>query len=209
MPRDTLANPVALAALGALLERPMHPYQLAAVLAGRGVPVNRGSLYDTVDAMTRAGWIEPGPAERAGARPQRTPYALTEAGRAELITPWPCRGPSGTGCSRWPTTSTAGGWPGRASDSKRSNSDDDQREPNITDDANLDGAYPRVTEALVAGVHAAKQKARRGGHGQLKVGCNSSPLFGPAAGFFADLTRAGGERFTADLDYIGFDFFPR
>jgi DNA-binding PadR family transcriptional regulator len=48
------------------------------------VPVNRGSLYDTVDAMTRAGWVEPRPAERAGTRPQRTPYALTEAGRAEL-----------------------------------------------------------------------------------------------------------------------------
>lgn len=85
MPRDALANPVTLAALGALLERPMHPYQLATVLAGRGVPVNRGSLYDTVDAMTRAGWTEPQPAERDGARPQRTPYALTEAGQAELV----------------------------------------------------------------------------------------------------------------------------
>lgn len=50
MPRDALANPVVLAALGALLERPMHPYQLA----GRGVPANRGSLYDTMEAMTRA-----------------------------------------------------------------------------------------------------------------------------------------------------------
>jgi|SRR5580700_3100384 DNA-binding PadR family transcriptional regulator len=85
MPRDALANPVALAALGALLERPAHPYQLAAVLAERGVPVNRGSLYDTVDAMARAGWIEPGPAERSGTRPQRIPYALTETGRAELV----------------------------------------------------------------------------------------------------------------------------
>ena len=84
MPRDALANPVALAALGALLERPMHPYQLARVLTGRGVPVNRGSLYDTVQAMTRAGWVEPQPAERAGGRPQRTPYALTGTGRAEL-----------------------------------------------------------------------------------------------------------------------------
>jgi DNA-binding PadR family transcriptional regulator len=84
MPGDALANPVALAALGALLERPMHPYQLASVLAGRGVPVNRGSLYDTVDAMTRAGWIEPRPAEREGARPRRTPYALTGTGQAEL-----------------------------------------------------------------------------------------------------------------------------
>jgi DNA-binding PadR family transcriptional regulator len=85
MPLDALANPVALAALGALLERPMHPYQLAGVLAGRRVPVNRGSLYDTMEAMTRAGWIEPRPAERDGARPRRIPYALTGTGRAELI----------------------------------------------------------------------------------------------------------------------------
>ena len=61
----------------------MHPYQLAQVLAGRGVPANRGSLYDTLEAMTRAGWTEPRPAQRDGARPQRTPYALTEAGQAE------------------------------------------------------------------------------------------------------------------------------
>lgn len=85
MPRDALANPIALAALGALLERPMHPYQLVGVLTERGVPVNRGSLYNTVEAMTRAGWVEPRPAEREGARPQRTPYALTETGRAELV----------------------------------------------------------------------------------------------------------------------------
>lgn len=84
MPRDALANPVVLAALGALLERPMHPYQLTGVLAGRGVPANRGSLYDTLEAMTRAGWVEPKPAQRDGGRPQRTPYALTEAGQAEL-----------------------------------------------------------------------------------------------------------------------------
>jgi len=84
MPRDALANPVVLAALGALLERPMHAYQLAGVLAERGVPANRGSLYDTLEAMTRAGWTEPRPAERDGARPQRTPYALTQAGQAEL-----------------------------------------------------------------------------------------------------------------------------
>jgi DNA-binding PadR family transcriptional regulator len=84
MPRDALANPVVLAALGALLERPMHPYQLASVLNGRGVPANRGSLYDTLEAMARAGWVEPRPAQRDGARPQRTPYALTQAGQAEL-----------------------------------------------------------------------------------------------------------------------------
>jgi hypothetical protein len=81
-------------------------------------------------------------------------------------------------------------------------------EPNITGNPLLDGAYPRITEALIAGVRAAKDKARRGGHPGLRVGCNSSPLLGPAVTFFTDLTRAGGEQFIADLDYIGLDFFP-
>ena len=81
-------------------------------------------------------------------------------------------------------------------------------EPNITGNPLLDGAYPRITEALIAGVRAAKDKARRSGHTAMKVGCNSSPLLGPDSAFFAGLTRAGGERFIADLDYIGLDFFP-
>jgi hypothetical protein len=81
-------------------------------------------------------------------------------------------------------------------------------EPHITGDPNLDGDYPRITEALIAGVRAAKDKARRSGRRDLKIGCNSAPLLGPDRGFFADLTRAGGERFIGDLDYIGLDFFP-
>jgi hypothetical protein len=81
-------------------------------------------------------------------------------------------------------------------------------EPNITGDPNLDGAYPRIAGALIAGVRTAKDKARRSGIPGLKVGCNSSPLFGAGGAFFADLTRAGGEQFIADLDYIGLDFFP-
>jgi hypothetical protein len=81
-------------------------------------------------------------------------------------------------------------------------------EPNITDNPMLDGAYPRITEALIAGVHAARERARHRGHRHVKIGCNSSPLIGPAATFFADLTRAGGDRFIGDLDYIGLDFFP-
>lgn len=85
MPGDALANPMALAALGALLERPMHTYELARTLAQRGVPANRGTLYDTVQALVRAGWVEPRPTEREGHRPQRTPYLLTDAGRQELV----------------------------------------------------------------------------------------------------------------------------
>lgn len=81
-------------------------------------------------------------------------------------------------------------------------------EPNITTDPTLDGAYPRVTEAVIAGVHAAKAAAHRHGHPEIKVGCNTSPLVGPAVTFLAELTREGGSQFIADLDYIGLDFFP-
>jgi hypothetical protein len=81
-------------------------------------------------------------------------------------------------------------------------------EPNITGNPLLDGAYPRITEALIAGVRAAKDKARRSGYPGLKVGCNSSPLVGPDSAFFTGLTRAGGSQFIAGLDYIGLDFFP-
>jgi hypothetical protein len=59
-----------------------------------------------------------------------------------------------------------------------------------------------------AGIRAARDKARRSGNHGLKVGCNSSPLFGPGAGFLTELTRAGGGQFVDDLDYIGLDFFP-
>lgn len=85
MPRNALHNPMTVAALGALLERPMHPYELAKVLAESGVPVNRGSLYDTIDALARAGWVIPLKSERAGVRPKRTPYRITEDGQAELV----------------------------------------------------------------------------------------------------------------------------
>jgi hypothetical protein len=81
-------------------------------------------------------------------------------------------------------------------------------EPNITGNPSLDGAYPRVTEALIAGVRAAKDKARRSGHPAIRVGCNSSPLIGPDGAFFTGLTRAGGDGFIAGLNYIGLDFFP-
>lgn len=81
-------------------------------------------------------------------------------------------------------------------------------EPNVTGNPLLDGGYPRVTDALIAGVRTAKDKARRSGHPAMRVGCNSSPLLGPDAAFFTDLTRAGGDQFTASLDYIGLDFFP-
>lgn len=81
-------------------------------------------------------------------------------------------------------------------------------EPNVSGMATLDGDYPRVREALVAGVTAAKRRARLRGLDHLQVGFNTTPLFGPAQDFVVDLTRAGGHSFVADLDYVGLDFFP-
>jgi hypothetical protein len=81
-------------------------------------------------------------------------------------------------------------------------------EPNVTGNPSLDGFYPAVTEAVVAGVSAAKDAARRLGHHHLQVGVNTTMLFGPAASFVTRLAQAGGERFRTDLDYVGLDFFP-
>jgi hypothetical protein len=81
-------------------------------------------------------------------------------------------------------------------------------EPNVAGNATLDGDYPRVAEAIVAGVSAAKDEARRLGHDHLKTGFNFTPLFGPATGFVRALTELGGPRFVDDLDYAGLDFFP-
>jgi hypothetical protein len=72
----------------------------------------------------------------------------------------------------------------------------------------LTDGSPGVTEALIAGTRTAKDTARRLGLPDLKVGCNTSPLFGPASEFLTKLAAAGGERFVADLDYMGLDFFP-
>ncbi|MGP4026326.1 PadR family transcriptional regulator [Actinomadura sp. 3N407] len=74
--------------LAALFERSMHPYELAGMLKTRGkeqsVRMNYGSLYTVVDALARAGFIEPVDTFREGRRPERTVYALTVSGRTEL-----------------------------------------------------------------------------------------------------------------------------
>lgn len=81
-------------------------------------------------------------------------------------------------------------------------------EPNVTDNPILDGWYPRIADAIISGVSAAKSHARRVGLPGLRVGINTTPLLGKSAGFLAELTARGGDRFIDDLDYIGLDFFP-
>lgn len=89
MPRRALDNPLVLAVLGLLLESPTHPYQMLTDLRARGenraAAINRGTLYDIVEALVGAGWVAPQGTQRAGNRPERTVYALTDAGRAELV----------------------------------------------------------------------------------------------------------------------------
>jgi DNA-binding PadR family transcriptional regulator len=86
--RRIVANPLALAVLACLYERPMHPYEMAATLRERGkehsIKLNYGSLYTVVDNLAKHGLIEAMAASREGRRPERTVYRLTEAGRTEL-----------------------------------------------------------------------------------------------------------------------------
>lgn len=89
MARRKIANPLALAVLGLLQEQPMHPYEIAATLRERHkdgtFKVNSGSLYDTVEALARHGWIEPVQTARDGRRPERTVYAHTDLGHREFV----------------------------------------------------------------------------------------------------------------------------
>jgi DNA-binding PadR family transcriptional regulator len=84
-----ISNPLALAVLALLYERPMHPYEMAATMKERGkhesIKLNYGSLYSVVEALVREGLISPKETLREGRRPERTVYELTEAGRVEFL----------------------------------------------------------------------------------------------------------------------------
>ena len=93
MPRDTnkkpaITNPLALAVLALLFERPMHPYEMAATLRERqkdaSIKLNYGSLYTVVDQLQRAGFIVAQETSRDGRRPERTTFAITSAGLARM-----------------------------------------------------------------------------------------------------------------------------
>lgn len=89
MAKRKVSNLLALAVLALLYERPMHPYEMASVMRERGkhesIKLNYGSLYTVVEALQREGLILPRETVREGRRPERTIYALTEAGRAEFL----------------------------------------------------------------------------------------------------------------------------
>jgi DNA-binding PadR family transcriptional regulator len=81
------SNPLALAVLICLAERPMHPYEAATTLRQRGkqfsVRLNYGSLYAVVESLERRGLIEAIGAQREGRLPERTVYRVTQPGLVE------------------------------------------------------------------------------------------------------------------------------
>jgi DNA-binding PadR family transcriptional regulator len=89
MAKRKISNLLALAVLSLLNERSMHPYEVSAVMQQRElsavIKLNYGTLYSVIEALQREGLIAPVATQREGRYPERTIYATTEAGRAELV----------------------------------------------------------------------------------------------------------------------------
>ena len=81
-------NPLALAVLALLSERPMHPYEMAQTMRERHqeevIKLNYGSLYTVAESLRNHELITASATQKAGNRPERTVYAVTEAGTREL-----------------------------------------------------------------------------------------------------------------------------
>ena len=88
MTRRRVNNPLALAVLACLGERPMHPYEISSTLRQRGkeqsIRLNYGSLYSVVAALEKHGLIAEREKLREGNRPERTVYEITPAGQDEF-----------------------------------------------------------------------------------------------------------------------------
>src|SRR5277367_2422049 len=91
MARWSRSNPLALAVLVSLYEKPMHPYEVAQTLRTRAkqesVRLNYGSLYGVVESLEKRGLIRAVETVREGRRPERTVYDITDLGSRE-VTDW-------------------------------------------------------------------------------------------------------------------------
>ena len=89
MPARGRSNPLALAVLSCLYERPMHPYEVSQTLRVRAkdqsIRLNFGSLYSVVESLEKRGFVVPTETVREGKRPERTIYAITDTGKRELV----------------------------------------------------------------------------------------------------------------------------
>jgi DNA-binding PadR family transcriptional regulator len=86
--RRKVSNPLALAVLAFLVMGPQHPYELGKQLKDTGkdrnIKFNRGSLYMVFEQLRKAGFVTEQETVKDTQRPERTVYALTDAGRDEL-----------------------------------------------------------------------------------------------------------------------------
>ncbi|GIF66178.1 PadR family transcriptional regulator [Asanoa ishikariensis] len=83
-----VGNLLALAVLSYLTMGPKHPYELSRTLRDNGddrsIRFNHGSLYMVIQQLDKAGFVAEQETTREGQRPERTVYAITDAGRSEL-----------------------------------------------------------------------------------------------------------------------------
>lgn len=84
-------TPLGLMVLALLGEGDMHPYEMIRLMRMRRddrlVPITNGTVYHTVARLERAGLVTEVGVDREGNRPERTTYAVTDAG-ARAVAEW-------------------------------------------------------------------------------------------------------------------------
>lgn len=84
-------TPLGLMVLALLGEGDMHPYEMIRLMRirrdDRLVAITNGTMYHTVARLERAGLLHEIGVDRAGNRPERTTYAVTDAG-ARAVVEW-------------------------------------------------------------------------------------------------------------------------
>lgn len=84
-------TPLGLMVLALLDEGDMHPYEMIRLMRFRRddrlVAITNGTMYHTVARLERAGLLAEVGVDRDGNRPERTTYAVTDAG-ALAVTEW-------------------------------------------------------------------------------------------------------------------------
>src|SRR5215831_3534435 len=83
-------SPLWMVVLALACEEPMHPYRMQTLIKQRGKDqvanvAQRNSVYQTIDALMRAGLIRVRETTQEENRPERTIYEATERGREVLL----------------------------------------------------------------------------------------------------------------------------
>ena len=89
MPDIARLTPLGVMVLALLREDSMHPYEMIRLMRQRHddriVSITNGTLYHTVARLEKQGLLTEVGVDRDGNRPERTTYALTDAGEAAII----------------------------------------------------------------------------------------------------------------------------